>query len=78
MYNGTDYKRDSTEVAIGKKVVYQCFNGMRNKADPTASIAQGQDMIALFPPQTSCLLAPFPVKYDTKFHNEVQYITIST
>ena len=76
MYNGTDYKRDSTEVAIGKKVVYQCFNGMRNKADPTASVAQGRDMIVLSPPQTSlCQLAPFIVK---KFHNEVQYKTILT
>ena len=73
MYNGAEYKRDSTEVGIGQKVVYQCFNGMRNKADPTASIAQGIDVIVLFPPQTTCQLAPFTIKYDTKFHNEVQY-----
>ena len=41
LYNGTEYERNTTEVVIGQKVEYHCFNGMRNRANPSASVAQG-------------------------------------
>ena len=41
LYNDTIYHYDTTEVDINQKVEYHCFNGMRNRANPSASAVQG-------------------------------------